>query len=124
MSLIAILIIAFVVLAVVFFIGGYIVAGRRRDAHEGELLAQIQTADEALAQARAGDRGWDLDALQTAAREAYANRFEGREPEKLHLIQVIDKPGTEADEAIFRCVDGHRHEDVVLGREGDRWVAR
>jgi len=123
-SLIAILIIAFVVLAVVFFIGGYIVAGRRRDAREGELLAQIQTADEALAQARAGDRGWDLDALQRAAREAYANRFEGREPEKLHLIQVIDKPGTEADEAIFRCVDGHRHEDVVLGREGDRWVAR
>ena len=124
MSLLAILIIAFVVLAVVFFIGGYIVAGRRRDAHESKLLAQITAADEALAEARASDRGWDLALLQTAAREAYASRFDGREPEELHLIQVVDKPGTEADEAVFRAVDGHRHEDVVLGREGDRWVAR
>ena len=124
MSLLAILIIAFVVLAVVFFIGGYIAAGRRRDAREKQLLAQIQAADEALAQARADDRGWDLALLQTAAREAYATRFEGREPEALHLIQVIDRPGTEADEAVFRAIDGHREEDLILGREGDRWVAR
>jgi hypothetical protein len=123
-SLLAILIIAFVVLAVIFFIGGYIVAGRRRDAHESKLLAQITAADEALAEARASDRGWDLDLLQTAAREAYASRFEGREPEQLHLIQVVDKPGTEADEAVFRAIDGHREEDLILGREGDRWVAR
>ena len=124
MSLLAILIIALVVLAVLFFIGGFIVAGRRRDAHESKLLTQIAAADEALAEARASDRGWDLDVLQSAAREAYANRFEGREPEKLHLIQVVDKPGTEADEAVFRAIDGHREEDVILGREGDRWVAR
>ena len=124
MSLLAILIIAFVVLAVIFFIGGYIVAGRRRDAHESKLLAQITAADEALAEARASDRGWDLDLLQTAAREAYASRFEGREPEQLHLIQVVDKPGTEADEAVFRAIDGQREEDLILGREGDRWVAR
>jgi len=123
-SLLAILIIAFVVLAVIFFIGGYIVAGRRRDAHESKLLAQITAADEALAEARASDRGWDLDLLQTAAREAYASRFEGREPEQLHLIQVVDKPGTEADEAVFRAIDGQREEDLILGREGDRWVAR
>jgi type II secretory pathway pseudopilin PulG len=123
-SLLAILIIAFVVLAVVFFIGGYIVAGRRREERVTQLLEATRSADEALAQARAGDRGWDLALLQTAAREAYASRFDGREPEELHLIQVVDKPGTEADEAVFRAVDGHRHEDVVLGREGDRWVAR
>ena len=124
MSLLAILIIAFVVLAVVLFIGGYIVAGRRRDASTEQLLDAIKSADEALAQARAGDRGWDLSLLQAAARTAYANRFEGREPEELHLIQVVDKPGTESDEAVFRAIDGHRREDVVLGREGDRWVAR
>ena len=124
MSLLAILIIAFVALAVLFFIGGFVVAGRRRDAHESKLLAQTTAADEALAQARADDRGWDIDVLQTVAREAYANRFEGREPEKLHLIQVVDKPGTEADEAVFRAIDGHREEDVILGRQGDRWVAR
>jgi hypothetical protein len=123
-SLLAILIIVFVVLAVVFFIGGYIAAGRRRDARDAQLLAQIQSADEALAEARADDRGWDLEALQSVAREAYASRFDGRQPEKLHLIQVVDKPGTDADEAVFRAIEGHREEDVVLGREGDRWVAR
>jgi hypothetical protein len=112
------------VLAVVFFIGGFIVAGRRREARDAELLASIKSADEALAQARAGDRGWDLDALQAAAREAYVTRNDGREPEQLHLVQVIDKPGTEEDEAVLRCVAGHHHEDVVLGRQGDRWVAR
>ena len=124
MSLLAILIVVFVVLAIVFFVGGYIAAGRRREARETKLLAQTRSADEALAQARAGDRGWDLALLQTAAREAYASRFDGREPEELHLIQVVDKPGTDADEAVFRAIDGHRREDVVLGREGDRWVAR
>jgi hypothetical protein len=123
-SLLAILIIAFVVLAVVFFIGGFIVAGRRRESRDAELLTSIKSADEALAQARAGDRGWDLDALQAAARAAYVSRHDGRDPERLHLIQVIDKPGTEEDEAVFRCVAGHHREDVVLGRDGDRWVAR
>jgi type II secretory pathway pseudopilin PulG len=123
-SLLAILIVVFVVLAVVFFVGGYIATGRRRDAREAQLLAAIQSADAALAQARADDRGWDLALLQTAAREAYASRFDGRQPDELHLIQVVDKPGTEADEAVFRAIDGHREEDLVLGREGDRWVAR
>jgi hypothetical protein len=123
-SLLAILIIVFVVLAVVFFVGGSIAAGRRRQVREAKLLEVTKAADEALAEARAGDRGWDLGLLQTAAREAYADRFDGRQPEELHLIQVVDKPGTEADEAVFRAIDGHREEDVVLGREGDRWVAR
>jgi type II secretory pathway pseudopilin PulG len=123
-SLLVILIIVFVVLAIVFFVGGYIAAGRRRDARESQLLAQIQSADEALAQARAGDRGWDLAALEAVAREACASRFGGRQPERLHLVQVVDRPGTDTDEAVFRAIDGHHEEDVVLGREGDRWVAR
>jgi hypothetical protein len=123
-SLLAILIIVFVVLAVVFFVGGSIAAGRRREVREAKLLEVTKAADEALAEARAGDRGWDLALLQTAAREAYADRFDGRQPDELHLIQVVDKPGTQADEAVFRAIDGHREEDVVLGREGDRWVAR
>ena len=62
--------------------------------------------------------------LEAAARQAYVSRFEGREPEQLHLVQVVDRPGTEADEAVFRAIDGHREEDVMLGREGGQWVAR
>jgi hypothetical protein len=37
---------------------------------------------------------------------------------------VVDRPGTDADEAVFRVNDGDRGEDVVLGREGGQWVAR
>jgi len=123
-SLLAILIVVFVVLAVVFFVGGYIAAGRRREGREAQLLQAIKSADAALAQARAGDRGWDLAVLEAAAREACASRFGGLQPERLHLIQVVDRPGTDADEAVFRIIAGHRQEDVVLGREGGQWVAR
>ncbi len=83
-----------------------------------------QDVREALAQARAGDRGWDLAVLQAAARQAFASGHGGHEPERLELIQVVDRPGTDADEAVFRAVHGHHAPDIVLGREGDRWVAR
>jgi hypothetical protein len=85
---------------------------------------QIEAADQALAQARADDRGWDLALLQAAARAAYAAAHDGHEPDRLDLVQVVDNPGTEADEAIFRCAHGQHEHDVVLGREGDHWVAR
>ena len=106
------------------FVGGFIANARHTRAREAERRAQVEAADQALAQARAGDRGWDLAALQAAAREAFAAEHGGHEPDQLDLIQVVDKPGTEADEAVFRCAHGHHEHDVVLGREGERWVAR
>ncbi len=124
MSVLAIVLIALGVLVVVFFIGGYIANGRRQRARAARLDAQIEAADQALAEARAGDRGWDLAVLESAARQAYVSRFDGREPEQLHLVQVVDRPGTDADEAVFRAIDGNRERDVVLGREGGQWVAR
>jgi hypothetical protein len=123
-SLLAILIIVFVALATVLFVGGFVAAGRRQRARAADLAAKVEAADQALAAARAGDRGWDIAVLQAAARAAFASRADGREPDQLHLVQVIDRPGTDADEAVFRAVAGHREEDVVLGREGGQWVAR
>jgi hypothetical protein len=123
-STLAIILIAFGVLALVLFVGGFVVAGRRARAHDADLRTQIEAADQALAQARAGDRGWDPDVLQAAARQAYASQSDGREPEQLYLVQVIDRPGTDADEAVFRAIDGHREQDLVLGREGGQWVPR
>jgi len=61
--------------------------------------------------------------LQTAAREAYASRFDGREPEELHLIQVVDKPGTDEDQAVFDVSAGGDRHRVVLGRRDGDWVA-
>ena len=124
MSTIAIVLIALGVLLVALFIGGLIANERVQRARAEHLREQIETADQALAQARAGDRGWDLEVLQAAASEAYASRSGGRAPEQLHLVQVVDRPGTDADEAVFRAIDGHHEQDVVLGREGGQWVAR
>jgi type II secretory pathway pseudopilin PulG len=123
-SVLAIVLIAVAALLLLLFIGGYIANGRHQRARATRLRAQIEAADQALAEARAGDRGWDLAVLESAARQAYVSRFDGREPEQLHLVQVVDRPGTDADEAVFRAIDGHREQDVVLGREGGQWVAR
>jgi type II secretory pathway pseudopilin PulG len=123
-SVLAIVLIVIAALFVLLFIGGLIANERRQRARAAALQAQVEAADQALAQARADDRGWDLAAIEAVARQACAARFDGRQPEQLHLVQVLDRPGTDADEAVFRAIDGHREEDVVLGREGGQWVAR
>ncbi|HET8537512.1 MAG TPA: hypothetical protein VFL73_10080 [Solirubrobacteraceae bacterium] len=123
MSALAIVLIVLAAVILLLFVGGFVANARRIRAREADLRARIEAADQALAQARAGDRGWDLEHLQAAARTAFAAEH-GHEPDRLDLIQVVDKPGTEADEAVFRCAHGHHEHDVVLGREGDQWVAR
>ena len=124
MSALAIVLIVLAAVILLLFIGGFIANARRTRAREADLRVQIEAADQALAQARAGDRGWDLEVLQAAARAAFAAAHDGHDPDRLDLIQVVDKPGTQADEAVFRCAHGHHEHDVVLGREGDQWVAR
>jgi predicted cobalt transporter CbtA len=107
------------VLLVVFFIGGYIATNRRREAMDAELRARIEAADAALAAARAQDRGWERETIEAAARAAVAPS----EVRNLHLVQVIDKPGTDADQAVFRVVgtDGSE-QTVTLGRHDGAWV--
>ena len=70
-----------------------------------------------LAAAHAEDRGWERTTLETAAREAYAAE-RGSEPPDLELVQVIDRPGTDDDHAIFRC----GQERLTLGRRDGQWV--
>lgn len=109
-----------IVLMVVLFIGGYVVLGRRRAAQDAELRARIEAADAALADARAQDRGWERETIEAAARAAVAPR----EVTALHLVQVVDKPGTDADQAVFRVVGADGSESTVtLGRRDGAWVA-
>ena len=114
-----IVVIVVVVLVVVLFIGGYVATTRRNAAGADELRARVQEADQHLARAHAEDKGWERSGLEAAARAAYRERH-GGEPRALHLVQVVDKPGIEEDEAVFQA-DGDR---IVLGREGDTWVIR
>ena len=64
------------------------------------------------------DRGWERSALEASARQAYAAAKDGAEPADLELVQVIDRPGTDDDHAIFRIGD----ERLTLGRRDGQWV--
>jgi len=119
-STIGIVILAIVVVLALLFVGGYVAAARRTVALSDALKERIESADAALADARAEDRGWERATMEAAAREAVAPR----EVVALHLIQVVDRPGTDADEAVFRAehADGDAT-TVILGRRDGAWIA-
>jgi hypothetical protein len=119
-SAIAIIIIVVVVLIVLLIVGGLIANARRTRGQEGELRVAVREADQALALARAGDRGWERSVLEAAAREAFAARSPA-EVRELLLVQVIDRPGTEEDQALFRVVTDAGSEEILLERHGDSW---
>jgi hypothetical protein len=109
-----------VLILLLFFLGGYVVLGRRRAADEADLRARVEAADAELAVARAEDKGWERETIEAAARLAVAPR----EVAQLHLVQVVDKPGTDADQAVFRVVgaDGAA-QTLTRGRRDGAWVA-
>jgi hypothetical protein len=90
---------------------------RSRPAFE-RALAQV---DRDLAAAAASDRGWDRAHLEAAARRISAEAL-GAEPEGLTLVEVIDKPGTDEDQAVFDVSAGGSRHRVVLGRRDGDWV--
>ena len=105
------------VLVIVLAIVGYLANTRWRAAEEGSLRERALRADHELAQAVAEDKGWERGALEAAAREAYRAHHPG-DPRSLTLVKVIDRPGTEEDEAVFHA-DG---EELVLTRRTGSWA--
>ena len=123
MSTIAIIVIVFVLLVVLLIVGGLVANGRRARGEEHELLASLQEADRALAAARAVDRGWDREAMEAAARVAFAARSPAAIGELL-LLQVVDRPGMEEDQALFRVLTEAGSEEILLVRdEAGSWHA-
>jgi hypothetical protein len=120
-SILAIVVIVFVLLVILLIVGGVVASGRRREAGDAALRAELAQANEALALAHALDNGWDRDTMERAAREAFARRSPADVLE-LHLVQVVDRPGIEHDQAVFRVVTEHGAEYVHLHRQADRWV--
>jgi hypothetical protein len=111
-----------VVVFAVLIVGGIFARNRQlarsRPAFE-RALAQV---DRDLAAAAASDRGWDRSLLETAARRISTEQF-GSEPDELQLIEVIDRPGTDEDRAVFDVsAAGTRHR-LVLGRRDGDWVS-
>ena len=123
-STFAIVLIVIAVLLVLLVLGGIVASGRAARAREARLKAEVEQANAALAEAHADDNGWDAAQMEAAARTAWSSGHHGGEPiDALHLVQVVDRPGTDADEAVYRVVGagGHEH-DIVLKRAGGAWT--
>lgn len=123
MSVLAIVLVAAGVLLLLLAVGGAIAQRRRLTATEAQFRTSIARADQDLAAAHAADNGWDRARLEAAAREVFAVQHPGHAIDELALVQVVDKPGTAADEAVFLVRGGGHEHRVVLGRHGDDWVA-
>ena len=57
---------------------------------------------------RGQDRGWDPERLEAAARERVGPGAPGVGARGLMLLEVLDRPGTDADKAIFRFAPAPR----------------
>jgi hypothetical protein len=111
-----------IVVLLVLAVGGAIARRRQLDRTEDAFRRALAKVDRDLAAAAAADRGWDRVRLEAAARRVAAERL-GSEPDELVLVEVVDRPGTDEDQAVFRVrAAGDRHR-LVLGRRDGEWVA-
>jgi type II secretory pathway pseudopilin PulG len=123
-SILAIILIVLAVLLILLIGAGLAANARRQREGAGRLRAQLEQADHALAEARAQDRGWERETIERAARTTFGDRRPEEEISSAELIQVIDKPGTDADLAVWRIVaTSGREEIVTLGRREGAWVS-
>ena len=124
MSTLAIVLIVLGVVVLLLLMLGFLGA-RARDRRQADTWEpHVRSADAALAQAAASDRGWQRDAMEDAARTAISESRPGWDYGGLHLVLVDDRPGIDEDRAHFVAVgEGGDEARVVLSRQGDRWVA-
>jgi Flp pilus assembly protein TadB len=123
-STFAIVLVVVVAVIAIFLVLGFIGTRARDRRQAGSWEEAVRSADAALAQAAASDRGWQREAMEAAARAALEEQRPGWRYGDLHLVVVDDRPGIEEDRAQFVAVgDGGDEATVVLCREGDRWSA-
>ncbi|MDX6506851.1 MAG: hypothetical protein QOG06_1495 [Gaiellaceae bacterium] len=121
MSAFGIVLVVICVLILAMGVGGFLAMSRRTRSRDEELLDQLRRAERELAQAHATDKGWDRATLESAARSAATARFGAKQDRDVKLVQVIDKPGTDADQAVFRVETDDGEHTITLGRTGGVW---
>ena len=114
------LIIVLVVLAVLA-VGGFVARAMLTRRTEAQFRARLEQANHDLAEAAAVDKGWDRPTLEAAARRLYAEQ-RGAEPAELLLTEVVDRPGTDEDYAVFHAEGEGRQETLTLGRRDGDWM--
>jgi hypothetical protein len=110
------LVIVLIVLAVLA-IGGFFARRAQLRRSRPAFDRSLEHVNRDLAAAAAQDRGWDRATLEDAARRIYASE-RGGEPPDLLLVEVRDRPGTDEDQAVFRC----GADTLTLGRRDGEWV--
>ena len=106
MSVLAIAVLAVLGLLLLVAILGGAMASRRSREGAAAFSASLAAVDRHLAAAVAADRGWERSALEATARAEVRRLRPGAEVAELDLVQVVDRPGTDEDLAIFRVVAG------------------
>jgi hypothetical protein len=114
------LIIVLVVL-LVLAVGGAIARRAQLARTRAAFDTSLEKVNRDLAAAAAEDRGWDRDTLESAARRVFAAE-RGAEPDALVLVEVLDRPGTDEDQAVFRAEQAGTAHHLTLGRRGGEWV--
>jgi hypothetical protein len=102
---------------VVLAVGGAFARAAQLRRSRPAFERSLESVNRDLATAAAQDRGWDRTTLEDAARRIYASE-RGADPPDLLLVEVRDRPGTDNDQAVFRCGD----EQLTLGRRDGEWV--
>jgi hypothetical protein len=121
MSTLAIVLLAVLGVFLILVLGGAVASGRRRRALEPKLEASLQEVNRRLAAARAEDRGWERGPLEAAALSAFAELQPGAQVSAHVLVQVLDRPGTDEDKAVFRVRTDQGTFDLVMGRRDGAW---
>ncbi len=115
-----IIVLVVVLVIIVLAVGGSYARRRQLENSRGRFDAHLLEVNRDLAAAHAEDNGWERALLEDAARQAYTAE-RGADPGELDLVQVIDRPGTDDDHAVFRCGPEAR-ERLTLGRRDGQWV--
>jgi hypothetical protein len=103
-------------------LGGLLARLRVNAREEEEFRRQLEETNHELAQAAAQDRGWDRSHLEECARRIYSEQSGEPEAPPLHLVEVLDRPGTDQDQAVFRVGDRKSERHLTLGRRDGEWV--
>jgi hypothetical protein len=115
-----IVVLVIVAVIVLLAVGGAVARRRQLERDQGRFDENLAQVNRDLATAHAEDNGWERSLLEEAARSAYASE-RGSDPGQLELTQVIDRPGTDDDHAVFRAGPDGR-ERLTLGRRDGQWV--
>jgi Flp pilus assembly protein TadB len=124
MSTLAIVLIVIAVIVLIALVFGFLGVRARDRRQAGHWEQHVRSADAALAEAAATDRGWQREVMEQAARAALTEMRPDWQARDLLLVLVDDKPGVDEDRAHFVAVsDAGDEARVVLARQGDLWVA-